>query len=54
MASLLYNRSKNQEDCEKGRTSEIMVTSGTLGAAGVLSVYANDSRKDEEKTLTDI
>ena len=54
VALLLHNRSKNQEDCEKGRTSEIMVTSGTLGAAGVLSVYANDSRKDEEKTLTDI
>lgn len=31
-----------------------MATSGTLGAVGVLSVYANDSRKDEEKTLTDI
>lgn len=54
VALLLYNRSKNQEDSEKGRTSHIMATSGTLGAVGVLSVYANDSRKDEEKTLTDI
>lgn len=53
VALLLYNRNKNLEDSQKGRTSHIMATSGTLGAVGVLSVYDN-SRKEEVKTLTDI
>ncbi|CAG5106127.1 Oidioi.mRNA.OKI2018_I69.chr1.g2695.t1.cds [Oikopleura dioica] len=54
---LLHHRKKALEESEKGRCSHIMATSGTIGAAGLMSVYGNnipERQSDEAKKLTDI